>query len=315
MKVLHITNAFPCASHPALGIFVEEQIASLEEIGVQTDVVFINAIEYGKKEYLRYIFKIRELSKNYDLIHCHHTYCGIIFMLSKVNKPWMISLLGDITKERYIDRLFFKIIKRNAERIILKNTKILADERFVYLPNGVNLDFFSPEKKNIAREKLCLDANQKFVLFVSAGQISRKEKRHDKFIAVLNELQQKGHVLQPLYLEKVKRDQVPLYYNACDLLLLTSDHEGSPNAVKEALACNKPVVSTDVGNVKTLLQGCPGCFVARENSVAELTQLVLKAMNVTYSGGRERLIEQQLDHISVAKKLKGLYKEILKERN
>jgi glycosyltransferase involved in cell wall biosynthesis len=58
---------------------------------------------------------------------------------------------------------------------------------------------------------------------------------------------------------------MPTYMNACDVLLLTSLHEGSPNAVKEALACNLPVVSVDVGDVRERVDSVEGSVVCEDD--------------------------------------------------
>jgi glycosyltransferase involved in cell wall biosynthesis len=67
-------------------------------------------------------------------------------------------------------------------------------------------------------------------------------------------------------LRGVPHKMVPLYMNACDVLLLTSLHEGSPNVVKEALACNLPIVSVDVGDVRDRVRDVDGCVVCEHPS-------------------------------------------------
>ena len=85
----------------------------------------------------------------------------------------------------------------------------------------------------------------------------RKEKRYDIYKKVMELLQSKYNftTIEELHLVNVSRDLVPYYFNASDLHLLVSDFEGSPNSIKESLACDIPVVSTKVGNVEEMLSG------------------------------------------------------------
>ncbi len=88
MNVLHITNNYPTTNYPISGIFVKEQIDSLQEFGVKSEVFLINGREKGKFEYIKSIFRLRrKLSRSdYDLIHCHHALSGVTLFLSGYNK-------------------------------------------------------------------------------------------------------------------------------------------------------------------------------------------------------------------------------------
>lgn len=80
MKVLHITNAFPYKENHVLGIFIKEQIESLADYLERNDVYFINAQKNGKIEYLKSIFKLRKIIAEYDIIHAHHIFSGMIVL-------------------------------------------------------------------------------------------------------------------------------------------------------------------------------------------------------------------------------------------
>src|SRR5688500_6090922 len=73
--------------------------------------------------------------------------------------------------------------------------------------------------------------------------------------------------------------QMPLYMNACDVLILTSTHEGSPNVVKEALACNLPVVAVNVGDIATRLAAVDGCVLCVDHRVETLAAGLKAALN------------------------------------
>jgi glycosyltransferase involved in cell wall biosynthesis len=113
-------------------------------------------------------------------------------------------------------------------------------------------------------------------------------------------------------LDRVAHNLIPLYLNAGNVLLLCSNHEGSPNIVKEALACNRPVVSTDVGDVRERFYAVKGLFLVPPypNSIAEA---VSKAMRMGKSNGREFVTN--LSEEAVAKQLFLLYQSILHKCN
>lgn len=316
MKVLHITNAYPIDVYGSFGIFIKEQIDSLNKKGIINEVFFINAWEKGKFEYLRIIPKIKKISKDYDILHYHHIYSGFSGLLSFVNKPYIISILGDIRQiNGPLERIFKLISPLLKGKIIYKYNHKYKSQNYIYLPNGVDIDVFKPIEKKKAKLKLKLDIDKKFALFVSAFGINNKIKRHDKFIATLKALENDGIKLFPLYLVDVKRDLVPYYYNSSDIVLVTSDHEGSPNAVKEALACNIPIVSTNVGNVHQMLNNCNGCYVAKNNSTDELKKLVALSLKCKNFNGRENLKKLGLDINSVADKLMKIYEMELERRH
>ena len=105
-----------------------------------------------------------------------------------------------------------------------------------------------------------------------------------------------------------------LYYNAADLLLLTSKHEGSPNIIKEAMACNCPVVSTDVGDVRWVIGNTKGCYITSSNPVG-VAQKVMLALEFSEKNsrtkGRERIMELGLDSDTIAAKIIAVYKKVL----
>jgi teichuronic acid biosynthesis glycosyltransferase TuaC len=313
MKVLHITNNYPTAKYPVFGIFVKEQIESLETHGIGNEVFFINGRENGKSEYLKSIIRLRKLLKNnnYNVIHCHHVLSAVCLILSgRSNKfKTIVSFQNDPVNEH--GPKLFHFIKNNFDAIILKNNSDFVDNKSVfYLPNGVNTSFFQPLNKNDACRKLNLEPSKEYILFVSSNFI-RKQKRYDRFCSTLEILKKRYNLkdIEELKLINTKRELAPYFFNAASLHLLTSDFEGSPNSVKEAMACNTPVVSTKVGNVSILLQGLTGSFVSLSNSPDELADLSYTALKKQErSEGRRAIFKKELDIESVAKQLLSIYK-------
>jgi glycosyltransferase involved in cell wall biosynthesis len=313
MRVLHITNNFPTTKLPIFGIFVKEQIESLNNIGIENEVLFINGREKGKSEYLKSIYKIRKKlnAEKYDIVHCHHALSAICLILSgksKKNKV-VVSFQNDPMHEKGLR--IFNFIKKNTSGWIFKNNSdLITDEHSFYLPNGVNTNFFKPIDKDIARTTLNLSKDKIYILFVSSNFV-RQQKRYDLFSETLQLLKEKyGYKnIEEIKLINTSRDQVPYYFNAANLHLLCSDFEGSPNSVKESMACNTHVVSTNVGDVETLLSNVQGSYVSKSNNPEELAKLVDCALKEK-NNGLEKLIQLELDINSVAKKLSNIYTKI-----
>lgn len=315
MKILHITNNYPTLNFPIFGIFVKEQIDSLVNLGLEIDVFFINGREKGIFEYLRAIFRINKKiqDNNYDIVHCHHSFSGIIFIITtflnrKKNKS-IISFQSDPKNELY--GLLFNLIKRNFDLLIFKNNPKQKNNKTYYLPNGVNKSLFKPISKKVACEYLSLNIDKNYILFVSSNK-NRKEKRFDLFKKTVEILQinYPDYKFEMIKMINVNRSDVPYYFNVSAVHLLTSDFEGSPNSVKEAIFCNTPVVSTNVGNVADILDDLESCYVSNTNDPEELAKLVFNAINNNKFDDRNKLIEKGYSIDSVAKKLNDLYKQL-----
>ena len=311
MRILHITNNFPTLNFPIFGIFIKEQIESLNNLGTKNEVFFINSREEGKGAYLRSLWKLRRLLKQnrYDIIHCHHSFSGVIFLLSGkwFNTRRLLSYQSDPRNEGGI--LLFKILYLFFNRIILKNKpKNESRSKIVHLPNGVNTSFFVPMDKNQCKEKLGLDKSKRYILFMDSYN-RRPCKRIDRYSKTLSLLREKYHHidLEPLVLTNTARNLIPAYINASDLHLLTSDFEGSPNSVKECMACNIRVVSTPVGNVSDLLLGVEGSFVSNSFRSEELAELSDRSLRHVLVDSRDSLAKKGLNIEAVAQRLLNLY--------
>ncbi len=327
MKVLHVTNAYPYPGNPIYGIFIKEQIDSLHGTTATNVVRFINGQKYGKFEYIRALPGIISDAGNYDIIHCHHLLSALPLLLLKsyLKAKVIVSLMSDGKNEillpnnfatrRFSSWAYRMVLSRSDSRIFKKRIpeELSADRNSHYLPNGVNLSLFEPISQSLAKEKLQLDPSKRYVLFVSSGGLHRPEKRYDKFRAVMKILKvEKGlNNIEELLLTSIPRELVNYYFNAASLHLLTSDFEGSPNSVKEALACNVPVVSTDVGNVRDIMQDTHPCGVSQSGSPSELASLAHQALTAERPANlREQLIVNKFDSQSTASKLLQIYESI-----
>jgi len=131
------------------------------------------------------------------------------------------------------------------------------------IPCGVDLERFRRTDRARARQELGLPLTGKVVLFPFNPE--RRVKRYDLASGAVRLLCARGLNASILPVWAVPNERMPLYYSAADVMVLCSDTEGSPTSVKEALACDLPVVSTDVGDVRSLIIGIEGTQMCEQN--------------------------------------------------
>ena len=285
---------------------VKNQYESLVNIGIQVDIYTI--LGKGVLGYLKNIRPLRNKLKkeNYDLIHAHYSLSGIIASLAEA-KPLIVSLMGS---DAHIKGLLKKItlkFQKKWDVTILKSKDMqehLQLESFNILPNGVDTKRFCPIPKNDARNQLNLDLENKLLVFIANP--NREEKNFKLAQDAMNLIKTKNVKLIPVY--NTPNEKIPLYLNAADMLVVSSKYEGSVNVVKEAMACNTPIVSTNVGDVQKNISGLQSCLISENNPVdfaAKIDEVLLLEHR---SNGRDRIFELKLDSVSVANKLKEIYK-------
>jgi glycosyltransferase involved in cell wall biosynthesis len=178
----------------------------------------------------------------------------------------------------------------------------------------VNLDTFYPIDKVQCCKFLNLDPAKNYVLFVSSKSISRPQKRYDIFKATVDilKLNYSEYNFEELLMSNVSREKCIYYYNASCVHLLTSDYEGSPNSVKESMSCNTPVVSTDTGNVKLMIDKAENCFISSQNPVT-LSKYIIKSFHSPPCDLRDILKMNNLSSKIKSKELLEIYYKILNE--
>ncbi len=200
-----------------------------------------------------------------------------------------------------------------ARRIVVNGTGLLTAlpvflrNKAHNLPNGINTEIFSPVPLPEARARLGWDTEEKIVLFnagVGSGQVVKNRPLAEETIQLLR---QRITAVRLEAISACSREEVALLMNASDALLVTSLHEGSPDLVKEALACNLPVVSVPCGDVPERLSGVSHSSVQPYHAgmLAAALETVCKAGG--RSNGREQLFAQGLDIHSVTKQSLIIY--------
>lgn len=324
MKVLFLSSG---NSFNNISPIIYSQGESLKECGIELEYFTIN--EKGFIGYIKHIFYLKKFlrKKNYkyDIIHAHYGLCGIISLLAKRKEKLVVSFMGDDligsinSKEKYsllsklISKINYLLAKYFYNYSIVKS-EVLANKlknckNFDIIPNGVNLNKFYPINKNEARKELNLPENEIIIIFVSNPQ--RKEKNYNLAKKSI-ELVKEKILLIPVF--NKSQDILNLYYNSCDVVLLTSYHEGSPNVIKEAMACNTPIVATNVGDIKWIFGDTEGCYITSfdPNDVAQKIDKAIEFAKLKCkTNGRERIIKLGLDEQTIAKKIIHVYNKVL----
>jgi len=286
--------------------FVYEQRMQLVKKGIDTDVFLIQG-----RGLIGYMSNLPILNKQidmggYDLVHAHYGLAGMFAVMQK-RCPVVITFQGcDINRRgsRIISRIAMHYARHNVFVSRDLAFKARAKSRFSIIPYGVDCDTFMPGDKYECRKELNLDCNRYIVLFSSS--FDRVEKNYP---LARQAVELVGNV-QLMELSKgYSREEVNKLFNACDLLLLTSLREGSPQVIKEAMACNCPIVSTDVGDVKELIGELHGCYISSFNpyDVAENIRNALTFGKRT--SARDRVM--QLDNAAISERIFTIYREIL----
>jgi teichuronic acid biosynthesis glycosyltransferase TuaC len=273
LRVLAVTNMLPTPEDPGYGAFVAGQMEWVARCGVEVAVEFIDG-RRTKAEYLRAIGRVRGrvMRDRFHLVHAHYGLVGFVAGFQRL--PLVVSFCGDdllgtpdgaggITAASRIQRALSRYAARRAAGIVCKSEQlraalpVAADRaRAHVLPNGVDVSRFSPGSQDAARSRLGLDLSERLVMFPHTPGVPRK--RLDLAHAAMRDLVARTGAGRLWIVQGVPHASMPDCYRAADCLLLTSDQEGSPNVVKEALCCDLPVVSVDAGDVPQWIALTPG---------------------------------------------------------
>lgn len=322
MKVLFVASGN--SKNHTIAPFIKAQGESLRQAGI--DVQYFSVTGKGLKGYLQSAKALKKYLKDnpVDLIHAHYTLCGWSAVLARPKQPIVLSLMGTDAYGEYIGHrkvqwrsryltLLTWLIQPFVQQIISKSANI---DRFVYrkkiahiIPNGVRLEQFRLYKGG-CRAELGLDADKKYVLFLGNAKENRKNfALAQEAVRLLNRRDVK--LINPY---PITHDTVVKYLNSVDVFVMCSYMEGSPNVIKEAMACNCPLVATDVGDAAWVVGNTPGCYIASFNPVEYVMQLakaLAHAAQVGRTTGRDRINTLALDSEQVAKKIITIYQKTL----
>lgn len=312
MKVLIICSRrdfFPYTGFMAP--FIYEQMKELTDLGIECEPYLVSG---GAKGYFRAISEIRKKIKSFspDVLHAHYGLCGLVANFQR-SVPVVTTYHGSDLNNSLLRMFSFWSIKLSKANIIVSkrlSQRALSKERCSIIPCGVNSGFFTPMDKELAREKLGWKTNETKILF--SKEFFNKEKNYPLAKAAVDrykELYSKGKTVELIEFIGYSRKQVQWLYNAVDCVIMTSHHEGSPQFIKEAMACNCPIVSVDVGDVKHVISGVDGCFLA-ERTPEDIAEKLDMAINQGKTNGREKVL-LEYDSKVIAKKVAKVYEAII----
>lgn len=309
MKVLVLTNMYPTPEMPAFGIFIQRQVESLKAEGVEIDVLFVN----GKKSKFNYLWALprlwaRLLTRRYDLIHSHYVQVNIAARLQLLYPLVITYHSGDsyIKWQRHLSHLINPLTDELIA--VSEDTKKIGRlEGATVIPSGIDFESFKPSDQQEARRTLGLPRDKKLVLW--AGARSRPEKRFDIVQQAMALLQERVPQAELVLATDVHPSTIPVYMNACDVLFLVSDKEGSPNVVKEAMACNVPVVSTPTGDVPDLIGNTEGCYICSQDPEDVARKLESAIRWGKRTDGREKV--RHIEMGAMSRKIISVYEDLL----
>lgn len=315
-RILILTNMWPAPDAPTRGGFVQEQVEDVQRL--LPDWTFeVSVIDgrRGRRDYLRGIFEVRRNARRgVDLIHAHYGLTGGVAAFQR-RVPVVVTYHGS---DVYIpwQRRISGWAARSAAANIFVSERLrdrLDEGGGAVIPCGVDTELFAPGDRREARSRLGMGDDEVVVLF--PGDPGRDVKGYPLFRAVLDALPDEvRHRVREVKLRGLLHAEVPARLHAADAVLMTSRYEGAGTVAKEAIACGVPVVSTDVGDVRTVIEGLPGCAVA-DAEVGALAAALLNALTPRpVWDGPARLAELGVDRESVARRVADVYRSVLGEK-
>ena len=322
MRILYVVPGSPCGLSM---IFAHKEISRIAAAGYETKTfMFVTSLNPAKiwGETIR----LKGITRLYrpDLIHAHFgTLTGFVSALvsqitgvqlvvtfrgSDLNPSPTDGKLRSVCQKILSHLAAFRAKTNICVSCQLKKRLWWCRWKVKVIPSGIDLAFFRPVGKNETRRSLGWGEDERIVLFNSglSPNVKRLDIAEESIRATKGLI---GDVRLVVLRGDVRHDEVPLYLNGADCLLLTSDYEGSPDIIKEALACNLPIVSVDVGDVRERLEGViPSRIVARDpNAIASAAAEII--VSGQRSNGRDRVAE--ISATAVRDKILKIYESLI----
>jgi teichuronic acid biosynthesis glycosyltransferase TuaC len=323
LKTLWFTNMWPDEVRPYYGNYICTQGESLWAAGLDVDVLYLRGL-LTQRAYFSTLPAVRRhiSDPRYRLIHVHYGHTAAMAVTAR-RHPLIISFCGEDllgaprdhgnTLKSTVESKVFRQLPRLADATITKSEEMelaLPPQlrlRNTVLPNGVDMEMFQPRPQEKARIELGWDPAGRIALFL--GDPSDPRKR----VELAQEAMKSVSALAPDARLEIgfgfKPSQVPTLMNAADCLVFPSRSEGSPNAVKEAMASALPIVSTPVGDVPERFLGVDGCFVC-EPEPQSFAAAIVQALDMRRApAAREAARAVSMD--AIARRLRSLYEHVV----
>src|SRR6266568_1990729 len=322
-RVLLVTGVYPTEQKPHSGTFIKSQVDSLIAAGLEIELLLpkpgpslVRYLEATMQVFLK------TLTGGFDIVHGHY---GLWCLTARLQwtTPVVASFMGDdllgtvtadggYSNKGAVVAGISRYLCRRVNAVIVKTEgmKVAASrgDNIVVIPNGVDFELFRPIPRTEARAALGWDQDRYYVLFSNNPDIPVKNFPLAK--AAVERLHARGISAELVVANGLPQTQVVQYMNASNALILTSIAEGSPNVVKETMACNVPVVSTNVGDVSQVIRHTEGCRVCPHDSDALAIALEEALRRTEPTTGRADIVH--LDSSIVAKQVIAVYEQVTK---
>jgi glycosyltransferase involved in cell wall biosynthesis len=325
LRVLVVTGIYPTEHQPHKGTFIKTQVDSLIAAGVEVEVIHPKA----RPVLLRYLWTVGQVwqkarTKQFDIVHGHYgQWC--LFARLQWSIPVVASFLGDdllgtpLGDGKYgkFAALITNISRwlcKHVDAVIVKSPEMkraAGREGVFIIPNGVDFELFRPIPRAHARAALGWDQDRYYILFGNDPDIPRKGFNLAQ--TAIERLRANGVPVELIVANGLPQTKLVRYINASNALILSSLSEGSPNIVKESMACNIPVVATNVGDVVEIIGQTQGCIIC-SHAPDELAAGIESALkHVGPTTGRKDI--SHLECSVVAKQVIAVYESVLKKHN
>ena len=293
--------------------FVTEQAEKLKNEGCEVD--YFGIVGKGFKGYYSnrkaYIQKIKEIKP--DIVHAHGGLSGLFAVLQNIVPVVITFHNGEILSPSVnilssLGATRAKFVVYVAEHI--RQLSYYKHKHYTFIPCGINLSDCNITPYEEARKALGFEQGKKYILF--GGAFDNLRKNYPLLKEAVSLLPDKDNVAC-LEMKGLSRAECTLRMCACDLFALPTKSEGSPQALKEAMACNCPIIATDVADIKHLLGDIEGHYICKFDAQDVANQITKAFKFGKRTKGRERITELGLTNDLVAKKLVPIYKEVLKQ--
>ena len=313
LKILVVTAMYPHPGKDGFGAFVMQQVEQIRALGHQVEVLHFPGYR-SRLEYLKAAVEVsrRTRRQRYDVVHAHYGVTALSALLRN-GTPLVVSLHGSDALVGWHEPLISRIVCGLADATIVASKKIADRIPGEVIPCGVDLTVFEPKPKTEARRRLNLESLRKYILF--PFDPARRIKRFDLASAAVANLAAEGVDIELLTVSDVANGEMPWYYGAADAMLLCSDSEGSSTAVKEALACNLPVVSTNVGDVTEITEGIAGVEIVEQTPGAltgALKRVLYRPVDFVFNG---RTAMERYSQPKTAEAICRVYHRVIEQRD
>ncbi|MBQ9893652.1 MAG: glycosyltransferase family 4 protein [Bacteroidales bacterium] len=292
--------------------FVREQGDALTDLGVH--VSYFSVVGKGAKGYLSALPKLKQAIKDnrIDLIHAHYGLCGTLCVLQRTVPVIITFHNGETltTKGRILSSIAARFSAHNIFVAQHIHDKLLSiPDGYSILPCGIDLKKLPLCEKTDSARELGLPQDRPNILF--GGSFSNERKNYPLAKEAVSLLPFPVNLIE---LKGYSRSQVNKLLCGCDLFLLPTKSEGSPQVVKEAMACNCPIVATGVADIPELLSGVSQSYVTGFDAV-EIARCIEKIIQAgERSDGRQKIDTMKLDNPEVAKQLIAIYQDVLNKK-